>query len=561
MQPNPGDVISGKYRIVRMIGDGGMGAVYEARHELLGSAVALKFLHSDLASRPGIASRFLQEARVSASIQSVHVTRVTDVDQTTDGSPYLVMELLSGESLQELLDRVVKLPVDQAVDFGLQMLAGLEAAHALGVVHRDLKPDNVYITPSPGGPVVKLLDFGIAKLREVESDQKGLTRPGAVMGTPEYMAPEQFYSADRVDHRADIYSLGALIYEMLTGKRPAYGENPSQLIAKVTQGQVPRADALDPSIPRGLADLVHRAMAPSPEERFASAADMRLALTSFAGALSHAGRLAATPAPGSALAPDTNASALARATVDEPALGASGPQGVAPTWPPGDAAPGADATTTLRDPEPVLAGPKGATQEAPRELMQALEHAQRAGSTPYAPPPPNAAYPTYASASASMIAPRRRKSRLGGALVALLLGVLLAGGVLAAYALRLNASDDAPPPLTTAATAPNTTITAQGGPAVAPTIAPSPTIPITPSPTSQPVAPGHTPKPTPKPDAGASRPDAGADGGVSADGGHTPPFPFTFPSALPTAFPTALPSGFPAIPIPTFPGFPQPPPQ
>src|SRR5205814_1401753 len=132
-----GALISGKYRIVRLIGDGGMGTVYEARHEVLGHRVALKFLHADLAQRPGLTQRFLQEARVSATIQSPHVTHVTDVDTSQDGSPYLVMELLAGESLQAVLDRLGHVPVEQAIDFALQILAGLEAAHALGVVHRD----------------------------------------------------------------------------------------------------------------------------------------------------------------------------------------------------------------------------------------------------------------------------------------------------------------------------------------------------------------------------------------------------------------------------------------
>lgn len=250
MRPSPGDVVGGKYRIVRLIGDGGMGAVFEARHELLGTNVALKFLHSELSKRPGLASRFLQEARVSARIQSPHVTRVTDVDQTPDGSPFLVMELLTGESLQQLLDRRVKLPKDQAIDFALQILSGLEAAHALGVVHRDLKPDNVFITPSTGGPLLKLLDFGIAKLREANEYQKGLTRPGAIMGTPEYMAPEQLYSADRVDHRADLYSLGVMLYEMLTGERPAYGDDAAAIVSQVAAGKVKRITEHDASLGR-----------------------------------------------------------------------------------------------------------------------------------------------------------------------------------------------------------------------------------------------------------------------------------------------------------------------
>ncbi len=417
MRPNPGDVIGGKYRVVRLIGDGGMGAVYEARHEVLGSAVALKFLHAELAKRPGLSSRFLQEAKVSASIQSPHVTRVTDVDQTPDGSPFLVMELLSGESLQQLLDRKIKLPRDQAIDFALQILSGLEAAHALGVVHRDLKPDNVFITPSTGGPIVKLLDFGIAKLRASNEYQKGLTRPGAVMGTPEYMAPEQLYAADRVDHRADIYSLGAILYEMLTGERPAYGDDAPQIIAQVAQGKVKRIAEHDPSIPEGLAAVVHNAIAADKDQRYASAMDMRLALAPFAGQLSHAGRLAATPAPASVIpAPEAQVSAQARppATVDAPVL--SGPAdtsgGVPPTLPPDDRAGALDTTAPQAG-----APPRGSTQEAPKGTIEQIAAGMPAGGTSHMaaaprgaqPPAPSRARPCTTAARSRTT--RRRRCR------------------------------------------------------------------------------------------------------------------------------------------------------
>src|SRR6185436_1733305 len=225
MRPKPGELINGKYRLVRLIGDGGMGSVYEARHEYLGTTVALKFLHPELARRPGLVQRFLREARLSATIQSPHVAHVTDVDQASDGGAYLVMELLEGKSLMSLLEGGKKLSLDVALDYTLQMLAGLEAAHAVGAVHRDLKPDNVFVVSTSRGPVVKLLDFGIAKLRETDEGQGKLTRPGVMMGTPEYMAPEQVYSASTVDERADVYSVGAMLYEMLAGARPAQGED------------------------------------------------------------------------------------------------------------------------------------------------------------------------------------------------------------------------------------------------------------------------------------------------------------------------------------------------
>src|SRR5690606_21048050 len=255
----PGTLIGGKYRVVRLVGDGGMGSVYEARHEQLGIPVALKFLRPDIAERPGLAARFLQEARVSATLQSPHVVRVSDVDTTADGSPYLVMELLAGESLQSLLDHRRKLSKDEAVDFALQILAGLEAAHARGVVHRDLKPDNVFVTPSPGGPLIKIFDFGIAKVRESKEFSRGLTHAGILMGTPEYMAPEQLYSAAGVDHRADLYSLGVMLFEMLSGRLPAEGESAAAIVTQVQMGTARRLGELMPDLPAGLISVVETA--------------------------------------------------------------------------------------------------------------------------------------------------------------------------------------------------------------------------------------------------------------------------------------------------------------
>ncbi len=297
IRPATGELIGERYRIVRLIGDGGMGSVYEARHEMLDVPVALKFLHPELARRTGLVERFLREARVSASIRSPHVTIVNDVARTPDGGAFLVMELLEGESLQQIMARVRPLHQDQAVDFALQMLLGLEAAHSLGVVHRDLKPDNVFVTPGVGGPIVKLLDFGIAKLKQCPEAQQGLTRPGAMLGTPEYMAPEQALSADTVDARADIYSLGAIVYEMLSGRRPAEGDDLGVILTQVRGGLVPRLEQLSSRIPVPLAQVIHQALHPDPTQRFDSARAMRTALARYAGALSQAGRVAATPVP------------------------------------------------------------------------------------------------------------------------------------------------------------------------------------------------------------------------------------------------------------------------
>ncbi|MCA9596660.1 MAG: protein kinase [Myxococcales bacterium] len=575
MRPSPGDVVGGKYRIVRLIGDGGMGAVYEARHELLGTNVALKFLHSELSKRPGLASRFLQEARVSARIQSPHVTRVTDVDQTPDGSPFLVMELLTGESLQQLLDRRVKLPKDQAIDFALQILSGLEAAHALGVVHRDLKPDNVFITPSTGGPLLKLLDFGIAKLREANEYQKGLTRPGAIMGTPEYMAPEQLYSADRVDHRADLYSLGVMLYEMLTGERPAYGDDAAAIVSQVAAGKVKRITEHDASLGEELAKVVHQAIDPESSRRFDSALSMRLALAPLSGELSHAGRLAATPAPAAVIpSPSEPPPKRQDKTADLPPLEPKAPSdeaptrgGVAPTLPPDDdatapapPAPMAPVPVQPAPPPATAVGgdepPKGGTQEASKELIAELAaQGARAQAVPaphqqqmQRPAPPQQAHYVSAGYGAAPPPMPTRKRGGGGAIIALLLGVLVTGGAIAlVVVLRNNKTDDPTPTNPLGEPTPTTTITAQGPD-------PNATTDVPPSPTPSPTP---TPVPT-KTSTGGGTPvpkkDAGTDAG-KADAGTTAPFPtFPLPSGLPP-----LPSGLPPLPtFPQIPGFPPP---
>ncbi|HVJ14923.1 MAG TPA: serine/threonine-protein kinase, partial [Polyangiaceae bacterium] len=435
MRPSPGDLISGKYRLVRLIGDGGMGTVYEARHEMLGTAVALKFLHAELAKRTGLAQRFLQEARVSANIQSAHVTRVTDVDQAPDGTPYLVMELLNGESLQQLLDRRAKLRPDQAIDFALQTLAGLEAAHAIGVVHRDLKPDNVFVTPSSGGPLLKLIDFGIAKLRASNEYQRGLTRAGAMMGTPEYMAPEQLYSAADVDHRADLFSLGVMLFEMLSGTRPADGDDAQTIIGKVVAGDIRNLRELEPELPSALIDVVLRAIAPERQARYESAHDMRQALAPFAGELSHAGRLAATPVP--AMSP------VPLSSLNQPSNGFDRPQtrpavsqgtsddlqqrrsNVPATLPPDDGPP-APGKGSTQDASPLDIG-RGSTEQAPPIVLSPA-----VSSGPW---PPHGPTP----------APRRR-SRTLAAVLAVLGGAAVTGAIVAGLVVyRQNQVDDGPP--------------------------------------------------------------------------------------------------------------------
>ena len=553
---NPGDLISGKYRVVRLIGDGGMGVVYEARHEVLGSSVALKFLHADLAKRPGLTERFLQEARVSATIQSPHVTHVTDVDTSQDGSPYLVMELLSGQSLQSLMDRQGKLYPDQAVDFGLQILSGLEAAHALGVVHRDLKPDNVFVTNTSGGPLLKLIDFGIAKLRASSEYTKGLTRAGVVMGTPEYMAPEQLVSAHTTDHRADIYSLGVMLFEMLAGVRPADGEDADAIIAAVEAGRVRKLGDLVPGLPPALVALVERATLPDREQRFENAAVMRLSLAQFAGQLSHAGRLAATAEP---LAPlPTPASAALLSLPAHPLTAQSphvAPPGVPRTLPP--------------DGPPLSVSQLGAARTSLSERAPALAAAQRGtemggGMSPYGPPPAYNASPGYGApyTGALPVTPAAARPRRSGlVLVSLIVLVIGAGGAVGYAAYR--AADQRRveiPPLPTVTAVPTTDASVEKlepDNAFATTGGAAPVVSKPPG--------GSVTKPPTGGQAGAPTTGSGGTGSgqviIGGGGaGTTIQLPFPIPSGL--QIPTALPSSIQLPPGITFPpvfqGVPQP---
>jgi serine/threonine-protein kinase len=528
MRPQPGDLINGKYRLVRLIGDGGMGSVFEARHEYLGTTVALKFLHPELARRPGLVQRFLREARLSATIQSPHVAHVTDVDQASDGGAYLVMELLEGKSLMSLLDGGKKLSLDVALDYTLQILVGLEAAHAVGAVHRDLKPDNVFVVTTSRGPVVKLLDFGIAKLREPEEGQGGLTRPGVMMGTPEYMAPEQVYSASTVDERADVYSVGAMLYEMLAGVRPAQGEDAVQIAAFTIAGKVKRLNQMNTAVPEALAAVVHKAMAPSAAERFASATELRDALLPYCGTLSLAGRLAATPSPGG---------------------------GVAPTWPPDE---------PQKPPATVATGTAAGTTEARRDPLPPVQAVQAAQAAPWPPAQTPGPMPPYASPGyayppvridAVPTSPTRARSPRRLSLWLLVSMVVLAIGIVV-VAMAMDQEGEHHGPARVATVAPETpTAPTPTGPAPTTRATTTPATVIAP-----PVQPPKEAPATPVANKPASKPPRPADAGP--EDAATPsvglpglPLPFPLPSAfpIPSSLPFPLPSGFPPFGLPGFP--------
>ncbi|MBN1774275.1 MAG: serine/threonine protein kinase [Deltaproteobacteria bacterium] len=221
-----GQIVGEKYRLSRLIGEGGMGEVYEAQHTIIGRRCAVKFLHPEMARQAEVVTRFVREAQAASAIGHRGIIDIYDVGTTPDGAPYLVMEFLEGASLGGRLETSGRLPVHTAVEIVAQVLSALRVAHQRGIVHRDLKPDNIYLVESPGSPmVVKLLDFGISKMTVVGDGQQRMTQTGAVLGTPVYMSPEQAAGRSDADHRLDIYAMGVILFELLTGRLPYGGTN------------------------------------------------------------------------------------------------------------------------------------------------------------------------------------------------------------------------------------------------------------------------------------------------------------------------------------------------
>lgn len=537
-----GQVISAKYKLLRLLGDGGMGSVYEAEHLALGTHVAIKVLHTDLARRTGIAERFLQEARISAQIRSPHVVQVTDVDRTLDGVAYLVMELLQGEPLSGVVRRERRLAVGTACEYASQILQALEAAHSLGVIHRDLKPDNVFVTFQGGKPVLKLIDFGIAKLKTAQAGQtKNLTVAGMLMGTPEYMAPEQAYSADRVDVRADLYAVGVMLYEMLSGRPPVSADDPRVLVLKVERGEVTPLVQAAPGIEPLLAGLVHRSMAPRPEMRFANATEMRIALedilrgrrpatAQFARAVVEPDPMAAAPAPPGAgnLRPMEIGTGTVMGAPVEGALTSSANVGSGPA-------------------PPMLGG--GGTIGAPPIATPLYPHA-------YGPPPT----PYYGSQSPvyEPTRPPRRKGSGTGLVVGLaLVALLLGAGAVVAYVMTAQASTPSAPFPTFETVTPPLPTPSPSTPVPNVSVSVTPVAPLTPPPP----APNPNPNPIPavKKDGGGSVPahqDAGGPAPPVADAGGgqttivTPFGTFQFPGPRPLFYPPDQPWPPPGIQLP-----------
>jgi eukaryotic-like serine/threonine-protein kinase len=269
MQLSSESLIEDKYRIVELLGVGGMGHVYEAENIRIGRRVAIKVLSPEHVQEERLLQRFEREAQAAARLSSDHIAEVYDFGRLPSGVPFMVMEVLDGVSLKQRVRSQKQLEPNVVVPLAIQLLRGLSRAHEAGIVHRDLKPSNIFIARKPdGGEIVKIIDFGISKLRHAPTDADALTLSGDVVGTPQYMAPEQARGLD-VDHRADLFAVGVIMYYALSGALPYEGKSILEVLAKDECTPIDRhLPAIDPA----LAAIVHKAMAVEPTERFADAA-------------------------------------------------------------------------------------------------------------------------------------------------------------------------------------------------------------------------------------------------------------------------------------------------
>jgi serine/threonine-protein kinase len=275
-----GDVLDGKYRVERVLGVGGMGVVVAATHVQLQTRVALKFLLPAVLGHPQVVHRFAREARAAVQIQSEHVARIIDVGTLPTGSPYMVMEYLEGGDLSQAVAKGGAMPVAKAVGYVLEACEAIAEAHALGIVHRDLKPANLFLARRAGrDPIIKVLDFGISKSNEATTS--GLTQTSNVLGSPQYMSPEQMMSSKDVDVRADIWALGVILYELVTGAPPFVAETMAEIVYMVTQRDAPALLERRPDLPPALGLVVARALARDPAGRFSDVAKLAAALAPF----------------------------------------------------------------------------------------------------------------------------------------------------------------------------------------------------------------------------------------------------------------------------------------
>jgi serine/threonine-protein kinase len=278
--PLVGQTLAEKYLIEQLIRRGGMGAVYRGKHVMMDKTVAVKVLRPSLAGDDTIVARFSREAKAASRISHPHAVSVTDFGESENGVVFLVMEYLDGRTLKDIIRSDGPMALERAVEITRQVSGALDAAHQQGVVHRDLKSDNIMLSQTNGGDWAKVLDFGIAKIQQPEGARDhDITAPNLVIGTPQYMSPEQCSQTGPIDARSDVYSLGVIIYEMLAGRVPFTGESPTVIMMKQVQDRPPSILEARPDLPAGVDSLVERALAKQPIDRFQTAGELFEALT------------------------------------------------------------------------------------------------------------------------------------------------------------------------------------------------------------------------------------------------------------------------------------------
>jgi eukaryotic-like serine/threonine-protein kinase len=292
-----GSTVAGKYRVERLIGRGGMGAVYEATNTSIAKRVALKFLDKEASRDRDAVARFQREAESASAVESAHIVQIFDSGMAEDERPFLVMELLQGEDLRAVLRRDGKLPLPDSIHVAGQVARALSRAHAAGIVHRDLKPDNVFLCRRDDDAMfVKIVDFGISKVTRREATADTLTRRGTVLGTAFYMSPEQAQAFRDVDGRTDLYSLGSILFEMLTGRPPHTGTVYEAVLIDICTKNAPDIRDLEPDVPDAVAEVIQKALARDRAERYQDANELYDALALAAPGLLRTGGIGATRA-------------------------------------------------------------------------------------------------------------------------------------------------------------------------------------------------------------------------------------------------------------------------
>ena len=287
--PLVGQTLAGKYLVEQLIKRGGMGAVYRGKHVLMDKTVAIKVLRPSLAVDDVVVARFSREAKAASRISHPHAVSVTDFGEAENGVVFLVMEYLDGRTLKEVIKSEGPMALERVVEIVRQVTGALDAAHQQGVVHRDLKSDNIMLSQTNGGDWAKVLDFGIAKIQQLEGMRDvDITAPNLVVGTPQYMSPEQCSQTGPIDARSDIYSLGVIVFEMLAGRVPFTGESPTMIMMKQVQDAPPSLIASRRDLPAGVGAVVARALRKQPADRFQTAGELSEALSRAASQTSDA---------------------------------------------------------------------------------------------------------------------------------------------------------------------------------------------------------------------------------------------------------------------------------